>query len=91
MYYYNKPKLIEPKILKYLINKNQINDVSNNNDNNYYYNICFKIYDIICIIYKYLFIICEANYFFLLIFLISLILLYIRYLDVTKKRNKIIK
>jgi len=88
MYYYNKPKLIESKILKYLMDKNTIIEQK---QNNYYHDILCKIYYIIKIISKYLFIIFEANYFFLLIFLLSLILLYIRHLDVVKKRNKNIK
>jgi len=99
MYYYNKPKLIEPKILKYLINKNQnnnnINISNNNNNNNNYYNFCYslcsKLYILLSFICKHLYILFEANYFFLLIVFVCLILLYIRYSDVNKKRKKNIK
>jgi hypothetical protein len=80
-FYYSKPKLIEPKILKYYIDKKNIELKNiNNNNNNYNFNLLNKILN-------YIYFIIELNCGFVVILIIFIILLYLRYNEVSKKRE----
>jgi hypothetical protein len=79
-YYYNKPKLVESKIIQKYLNKfkeqNDIieqNTIDSNIKNNY-------IYDYLCTIF-------QRYYGFIILLFLILLLLYIRYLEVCKKKN----
>ena len=79
-YYYNKPKLVENKVIQKYLNKfKEENDIiekittESNIKNNY-------IYDYTCNIF-------QKYYGFIIISFLILLLLYIRYLEVCKKKN----
>ena len=74
-----KPNLVEPKIFNYYNKKNKL--LINNNNNNNFNNLKFYLLNIWNFI--------KSNYGFFIFFLLIFILLYVRYIEVNKKKYKI--
>ena len=96
----NKPKLVESKLVKYYYNKNRVTDIKQNDIKQTdikqqlqitnpieEYNIPIKKWYSDIVEYSWDFI--KNNYGFVLISSLLIILLYIRYIEVTKRKDKI--